>query len=192
VVANLLGVVAVLPSVHKKQSSQLQQFPVLEVLQFIFTTPAFKAKFAPIVAGWLDCFSATQIAELTQVLLSFMEQEAARAGQQGEEELEVLAGCCQCLNKVTVHRPEALDLQQVVARVVPVSLQVLGRVDDPEVLWPVVTLISTVISRAELKGDVLVRSIEGGNLSLLVQNDSDVLVEALCEMLRGFLCVIPR
>jgi len=36
------------------------------------------------------------------------------------------------------------------------------------------------------------KSLEAGNLSLLIQNDSEMLIEALCEMLKGFLCVIPR
>ena len=32
VISNLLSVVAVLPSTHKKHQTQLQQFPILEVL----------------------------------------------------------------------------------------------------------------------------------------------------------------
>lgn len=56
IIGNLLSVVAVLPSTHKKRQTQLQSFPILEVLEQVFKTPAYKPKFAPIVSGWLDCF----------------------------------------------------------------------------------------------------------------------------------------
>ena len=43
----------------------------------------------------------------------------------------MLVGCCQCLNKVVLQRSESLDLSAVVERAVPVSLKVLGKVDNP-------------------------------------------------------------
>lgn len=56
--------------------TQLQQFPILEVLEYVFKTPEHKSKFAPIVSGWLDSFANPQISAMTEVLLAFMEQEA--------------------------------------------------------------------------------------------------------------------
>ena len=45
-------------------------------------------------------------------------------------------------------RPDSLNLQLIVQRAVPVSLMVFGKVDNPEVLLPMVNLVSNVISRA--------------------------------------------
>ena len=55
-----------------------------------------------------------------------------------------------------------------------------------------VNLVASVISRTQLNSQMLVRSVEGGNLLLLIQNDSDLLIEGLCQMLKAFLCTIPR
>ena len=53
--------------------------------------------------------------------------------------------CCDCLNKVVKTRAGVLDLSQAIQRVVPVTLQVLQTVDNPEVLWPMATLVSNII-----------------------------------------------
>lgn len=73
--------------------------------------------------------------------------------------LDILVGCCQCLNKMIMTRADSLDLQQIVQRAVPVSLLVFGKVDNPEVLWPMVNLVANVISRVELHSSILVNSI---------------------------------
>ena len=65
---------------------------------------------------------------MTEVLLAFMEQEANIVR---EEELDVLVGCCQCLNKMVLQRSDSLNLQQIVERAMPISILVLGRVDNP-------------------------------------------------------------
>lgn len=56
-------------------------------------------------------------------------------------------------------RADSLDIHQIVEKAVPISLHVLGRVDNPEVLWPMVNLVANVISRVELRSEVLVKSI---------------------------------
>lgn len=54
-------------------------------------------------------------------------------------------GCCHCLNKVITLRANAIDLSKTIQRVVPVALLVFQTVDNPEVLWPMVTLVSNII-----------------------------------------------
>jgi len=54
-------------------------------------------------------------------------------------------GCCQCLNKIILQRSAAIDMQQAIQRVVPVSLMIFQKIDTPSVLWPMVTLISNII-----------------------------------------------
>jgi hypothetical protein len=104
----------------------------------------------------------------------------------------VLMGCCQCLNKIILQRSGAIDMQNAIQRVVPVSLLVFQKIDNPEVLWPMVTLISNIIVKVEFNSQLIVNSIDSSKLSLLISNDSSVLIEALCDMFKGFLCVIPR
>lgn len=51
---NLLSVLALLPSTAKKNDrAVLQEVPILQVLQFIYSHPQHRAKFANLVAGWL-------------------------------------------------------------------------------------------------------------------------------------------
>lgn len=55
-----------------------------------------------------------------------------------------------------------------------------------------VSLVAKLLSRSQLDETILLGALEGGQLNQLVLNNSPLLVEALCEMLRGFLCVLPR
>jgi hypothetical protein len=89
---------------------------------------------------------------------------------------EVLVGCCQCLNKLITRRTEAIDLKEVVQRAVPVLMGALGSIDNPDVLWPIVTLVSGVVARGELQSEVIVRALEGDRLLQLVGSDSGMLV----------------
>ena len=162
---------AILPSSAKKTHAQaLADFPVLPILEHIFKTPALKLRFAPIVAGWMDNFSNEQLASMTSVLLSFMEQEGQN--QSGE----VLVGCCQCLNKLVTRRQQAIDLQEVVHRAVPVLLAALGTIDNPDVLWPIVTLVAGVVAKGQLQSEVIVKALEGDRLGQLVTCESGLLV----------------
>lgn len=121
------------------------------------------------------------------MLLNFIENESS-----GEEEVDVLMGCCQCLNKIILQRSAAIDLQNAIQRVVPVSLVVFQKIDNPEVLWPMVTLISNIITKVEFNTQLIVAAVDSYKLSLLIANQSPTLIEALCDMFKGFLCVIPR
>ena len=94
---------------------------------------------------------------MTDVLLGFMEQEAGQVKE--DDNVDTLMGCCQCLNKIIVQKGQAIDLQTVVERSVPISLFVLGVVQNPEVLWPMVNLVSNIVSRVEFKSEVIVKSI---------------------------------
>jgi hypothetical protein len=58
-------------------------------------------------------------------------------------------GCCQCLNKIILQRSGAINLGTTIHRVVPVSLQIFQITDNPEVLWPMVNLISNIITKVE-------------------------------------------
>ena len=55
-----------------------------------------------------------------------------------------------------------------------------------------VSLVAKLVSRCQVDERVLLGALEGGELRQLVVNNSPLLVEALCDMLRGFLCVLPR
>ena len=58
-------------------------------------------------------------------------------------------GCSECLNKVIKTRSDVLNLSATIQRVVPVALLVFQRVDNPEVLWPMVNLVSNIILKVE-------------------------------------------
>ena len=53
--------------------------------------------------------------------------------------------CCECLNKVIKTRVGVIDLGYAIQKVIPIALHVLQSVDNPEVLWPMVTLVSNII-----------------------------------------------
>jgi hypothetical protein len=62
-----------LPNSCKKEAAQaLRDFPVMQILEFVYKTASIKMRFAPIVAGWMDTFDNQQISSLATVLLSFM------------------------------------------------------------------------------------------------------------------------
>jgi hypothetical protein len=178
---NLLSVVALLPGTCRRgDRSGLQEVPVLEVLQFIYGRPVFRGKFAGIVSGWLEAFSNEQLDSLAGVLLDFIGQAGAGEEEVAQAELELLMSCCQCLNKIVSTRTAAIDLRGLVQRVLPVSLGIFQRIDSPEVLWPMVSLLSNVIVKVDFHAQLIVSAVDPARLSLLIGNQSPTLVEALC------------
>lgn len=78
---NLLSVLALLPSTAKKNDrAALQEVPILQVLQFIYSHPQHRGKFAGLVAGWLEAFTNEQLDPLAGVLLDFIGQAGETAG----------------------------------------------------------------------------------------------------------------
>jgi hypothetical protein len=55
-----------------------------------------------------------------------------------------------------------------------------------------VSLLSNVLMKVDFDAKLLVSSVDPSKLSLLIVNQSPTLIEALCEMFKCFLCVIPR
>lgn len=84
--------------------------------------------------------------------------------------------CCQCLNKVVVQRTAAIDLRALVQRVVPVALGIFQIIDNPEILWPMVTLISNTIVKVDFDTNLIINSIDPEKLMLLIKNQSTLLV----------------
>jgi hypothetical protein len=73
---NLFSVLALLPATARGQDIQsLQEIPVLDILQHIYSTQTYKLRFATVVSGWLNAFSNEQLSALTEVLLNFIESE---------------------------------------------------------------------------------------------------------------------
>jgi hypothetical protein len=90
--------------------------------------------------------------------------------------LELLTSCCQCLNKIVSQRANAIDLRVLVQRVFPVALAIFQRVDSPEVLWPMVSLLSNVMMKVDFDAKLLVSSVDPSRLSLLITNQSPTLI----------------
>ncbi len=55
-----------------------------------------------------------------------------------------------------------------------------------------VNLISNIIIQCEFDSDIIVNSLQNNTLSVLISSSSTILIEALSEMFKNILCVIPR
>lgn len=59
-----------------------------------------------------------------------MEESANRANED-ENVTNILMACCQCLNKIVLQRCDAVNIQLLVDRAVPLSLLLLGKLENP-------------------------------------------------------------
>jgi hypothetical protein len=55
-----------------------------------------------------------------------------------------------------------------------------------------VNLVSNIIIQCEFDSDIILHSLQNSTLNQLVSNNSILLIEALSEMFKNILCVIPR
>ena len=72
-----------------------------------------------------------------------------------------------------------------------IKIEVKGE-RSKNVLWPMVNLISNIIIQCEFDSDIIVKSLQNNTLSVLISSNSAILIEALGEMFKNILCVIPR
>jgi hypothetical protein len=75
-----------------------------------------------------------------------------------------------------VQRTAAIDLRALVQRVVPLALGIFQIIDNPEILWPMVTLISNTIVKVDFDTNLIINSIDPEKLMLLIKNQSTLLV----------------
>ena len=61
--------------------------------------------------------------------------------------MEILLYSCYSLNKIVALRTSAMDCGYVLHKVFPVAIKVFNRTDNPEILWPLITLISTLLTK---------------------------------------------
>ena len=106
--------------------------------------------------------------------------------------MELLLYSCYSLNKIVTIRGGSVDSGTVLQKVFPISTIVFSKTDNPEILWPLVNLISTLITKCQFDTTIIINSIESSSLNKLIMNESEVLNEALCDMFKNFLCIIPR
>lgn len=106
--------------------------------------------------------------------------------------MDLLLYSCYSLNKVISVKQGVVDSVLVLKRVFPIAIHIFTQTDNPEILWPLVNLISTLITRTSFDTHLITSSIEPSALNLLIANKSELLIEALCDMFKNFLCVIPR
>ena len=85
-----------------------------------------------------------------------------------------------------------IDCSFILNKVFPIAIRIFVNTDNPEILWPLINLISSLVTKCEFDTGMIVSSLEGASLQALISNDSEILIEALAEMLKNFLCVIPR
>jgi len=55
-----------------------------------------------------------------------------------------------------------------------------------------VNLVSNIIIQCEFDSDIILDSLQNSTLSVLISSNSTILIEALSEMFKNILCVIPR
>lgn len=53
----------------------------------------------------------------------------------------------QALNKIVTLKSQVIDLASIIKQLFPVAANMFTKIDNPEVLWPMVNLISNVITK---------------------------------------------
>ena len=54
---------------------------------------------------------------------------------------------CQALNKIVNKKGHLVDISVLIQKIFPVSVGLFAKTDNPDVLWPMVALISNLITK---------------------------------------------
>lgn len=136
--------------------------PIAATIQFIHSTGRFKDKFALLCCKWLDSFGAAEIKSILEVLLQYLENE---------QRVETILECCLAVKTIILARPDHVDLGFAVQKILPVAISLCSYVDSTQVLWPMLTLITKIISKVEgvnLNHELLHKVFSGPELNNLL------------------------
>jgi hypothetical protein len=98
-----------------------------------------------LIAGWFDYFSNEQLGQLINVLLEFI---------QTEKETNMVLHCCQSLDRIIVTRKYVLN-GEVIRKIFPIAINTFQNAENPEILWPMVNLISNIIIKCEFDSSII-------------------------------------
>lgn len=143
--ATLNSMFAVLSIVPKAcRGGQLQEFkrsvPIAATIQFIHSAGRFKDKFALLCCKWLDSFGPAEVKSILEVLLQYLEHE---------QRVETILECCLAVKTIILAKPDQLDLGFAVQKILPVAINLCSSVDNTQVLWPMLTLITKILSKVD-------------------------------------------
>lgn len=93
---------------------------------------------------------------------------------------------------IVLEKSSDLDMTQAVQKIVPVAIALCSSNDATQVLWPMITLISKILTKVVVNHDLLLGAFTTNALTNLLQNPSQIIVEALADMIRNLLCIFPR
>lgn len=110
---------------------------------------------------------------------------------QNENDTSLVLHCCQSLDKIITTKKYLLNVD-IIKKIFPIAILTFEKTDSPQVLWPMVNLVSNIIIQCEFDSDIILQSLQDNTLSVLISSNSSLLIEALSEMFRNILCVIPR
>lgn len=66
----------------------------------------------------------------------------------------------QALNKIVSLKFQVIDLGNIIKLLFPVAINMFNKFDNPDVLWPMVNLISNVITKTEFNTEIIVNSMK--------------------------------
>ncbi len=66
----------------------------------------------------------------------------------------------QALNKIVSLKFQVIDLANIIKLLFPVAINMFNKFDNPDVLWPMVNLISNVITKTEFNTEIIVNSMK--------------------------------
>ena len=129
--ANFFSAIAVLPrSVRKSQLSDLYNFPIIPILQYIHQNAELRTKLPELVVGWLEIFSEDQINSLVSVLIEFVAEQQNKTGNRGADEL--LLYSCYSLNKIVVYKGNMImNIGAVLHQVFPIAIRIFSQTENP-------------------------------------------------------------
>jgi hypothetical protein len=127
---------ALLPRTAKKNTIHtLNDIPIVDILGFMYQNSVFKNKIPALIAGWFDYFTNEQLIELIKVLLEFV---------QSTTDTSLLLACSQSLDKIILTKKYLLN-PEIISKVIPIAIRTFEKTEHPQVLWPMVNLISNII-----------------------------------------------
>ena len=110
------------------------------------TLNRLREKFPAIISGWIDIFSNERINQLLNVLLDYISQDPQES-YGDHSNMDLLLYSCFSLNKIVMLKSSVVDCSFILNKVFPIAIRIFANTDNPEILWPLINLISSLVTK---------------------------------------------
>jgi len=91
-----------------------------------------------------------------------------------------------CLHELIKTKNIPLNFQEILMNIVPIIINIIEKFNNPSIICPLIEFLNLLLEKTQLNcPQILATAIQTPSFKKLIQNDSDLLRNAICEMFKS-------